>query len=92
MCGVTGTLTCLPEYIKSHLKNDYNIQSNKFFIIPSVYKDIGKKRNILSPICTEREKHYVLITNSIQKNFEKGKPILVFFRNKSELINFYNCK
>lgn len=44
VCGVTGTLTCLPNYVKQHLKDDYKIESKKMFVIPSVYKRIDQQR------------------------------------------------
>lgn len=38
IAGVTGTLTCLPIYIKEHLSKKYKIDSTQMFPIPSVYE------------------------------------------------------
>lgn len=37
--GVTGTLTCLPNYIKVHLQKRYKIETKQMYPIPSVYGD-----------------------------------------------------
>lgn len=80
--GVTGTLTCLPKYIKDHLYSKYNIENTQMFPIPSVYGSSTENRKILPSLSVEKEEHEKKIVESIKSEFSKGRPILVFFRNK----------
>ena len=90
--GVTGTLTCLPRYIQEHLSDRYKIHKNQLFPIPSVYGSNTENRKILNPICVEREKLFETVAENIGMNFKEERPILVFFRNKSEMLEFYESK
>ena len=63
--GVSGTLKCLPDYIKEELQH-YGIKESSLYVIPSVYGD-RNKRIIQSPIYCRKEDQY----QQIVANFEK---------------------
>jgi preprotein translocase subunit SecA len=90
--GVTGTLTCLPVYIKAHLQSKYKIDEKQMFPIPSVYGSKTENRKIMDSIICDREDHFAEIVANLDQEFSKHRPILVFFRNKSELLEFYNSE
>lgn len=78
----------MPEFVQDELKN-YKI--NSLYEIPSVY---GSKNNriINNPVYVEKDQHYEAIVTDLGREFKKERPILVFFRNKEELISFYLSK
>ena len=86
--GVSGTLKCLPDFVCDELRR-YGIEKTSMFEVPSVYGD-NNKRVINTPVYVEKDVHYDMIVENMKGEFEKERPILIFFRDKDELISFYS--
>lgn len=65
--GVTGTLKCLPNYIKEYLKKNYAISENCLYPIPSVYGLNSENRKIIPTKCVKKEDHYSEIISNIRQ-------------------------
>ena len=85
--GVSGTIQCLPKFVEEEL-NNYGIPKSNLYVIPSVYGE-NNNRIVYDPVYFDRSEHYTSIMTDLEKEFKKGRPILLFFREKEELINFF---
>lgn len=93
--GVTGTLDTLSKTQEHIVENVYNIKFKTF--IPSVYG----KNNLWFPTsanvhCVEASDHYTnlqrLIRNGLQGREKGQRAVLIFFKTKEDLYDFYNSK
>lgn len=52
------------------------------FPIPSVYGSNTENRKIMQSLSVEKDEHEKKIVENLKSEFSKGRPILIFFRNK----------
>lgn len=76
--GVTGTLLCLPNYIKKYLSSNYKLEKPDMYPIPSVYSSSsdssssdssssGDCRKIFPAKIIARKDHFLGIVQNIKE-------------------------
>ena len=86
--GVTGTLQHISKGQKRIMEEEYGVK--KSYIMPSIYG--LNSRRIVEFEKVHSLKLYAAIVKNIEDIHRKKRPIIVFFKSKGEVNDFFDSK
>ena len=83
---MANNLNYLSQYKKAVLKNEYKIDN-----LYTVQHSINNQSKInYGYIIVPDKQYYNEIINNLKEQVDKGKPVLIFFDNFYDIVNFWN--